>query len=86
MVILFWIAVFMSVGVVSAAIFSFSRCRPRPRDWKGWYAWYPVTTLRGEHIWLQRIERRWSYYEDLSVYVRGYAWRYRTLFDKLAEP
>ena len=86
MVILFWIAVFMSVGVVSAAIFSFSRCRPRPRDWKGWYAWYPVTTERGECIWLQRIERRQVYRSGSCIYDCGGAWRYRTLFDKLAEP
>ena len=51
--------------------------KKKPRAWKAWFAWRPVTTISGNRVWLKKIYRSrgndyvdhddwtWYYYADI---------------------
>lgn len=32
--------------------------KPPSHVWRAWFAWYPVRTLSGQWVWLERVEWR----------------------------
>lgn len=41
------------------------------RQWHPMFAWWPVTTIDGQRVWLERVERRYkfsSWWEDYYEY------------------
>lgn len=41
------------------------------REWHRVFAWWPVTTVDGYHVWLEHIERRYrfsSWWDDYFEY------------------
>jgi hypothetical protein len=51
--------------------------------WEDWWAWYPVTTIGGERIWLKKICRRVVMkYGDQRLQLE---YEYGTVFDILRE-
>jgi len=39
--------------------------------WQRWFAWYPVTTVHGERVWWEYVERK------LRMYAYDSVWEYR---------
>lgn len=35
--------------------------------WKKWFAWYPVETIEGKHVWLKIIERRKNFMDEEEI-------------------
>jgi hypothetical protein len=51
--------------------------------WEDWWAWYPVTTISGERVWLKKICRRVVMkYGDQRLQLEH---EYGTVFDILQE-
>jgi hypothetical protein len=50
-------------------------------NWKYWFAWYPVVTVNGERIWLQKCFRRkvFPFWDDMMYHSPDH--EYATLFD-----
>jgi len=53
----------------------------RHTDWKHWFAWYPVVTVNGERIWLQKCYRRkvFLFWDEMMFQTPDH--EYATLFD-----
>lgn len=44
---------------------------PDINEWHPMFAWWPVTTIDGKRVWLERVERRYrnsSWWEDYFDY------------------
>jgi hypothetical protein len=44
---------------------------PDRKEWRPKFAWWPVTTIDGQRVWLERIEERYrfsSWWEDYYEY------------------
>jgi hypothetical protein len=55
----------------------------RRNAWEDWYAWYPVTTISGQRVWMKPISRRVIMkYGDPRLVVE---YEYGTVFDILKE-
>ncbi len=53
------------------------------KKWEPWFAWRPVTTLNGDHIWGKKIYRRTQqHYDGLQVW---HTYQYGTDFDILKD-
>jgi len=51
--------------------------------WQKWYAWYPVTTITGQRLWMQNVYRRCiNTYVDMDDWKR---YEYADIFDVIGE-
>lgn len=39
------------------------------REWTEWFAWHPVTIVSGDIIWLEKIYRKYTSYQQKDAYV-----------------
>ena len=59
-------------------------------SWHKWFAWHPVVTLSGNHIWLKIVYRRspaisWPHSENVGTELLSTEWQYGTIFDVLKD-
>ena len=54
-----WIIVYIIILIFYFQQFGFKiKSEMLTNEWKEWFAWRPVTTIDGDFVWLEKVERR----------------------------